>query len=363
MTMKQTKILFLIDSLGSGGAQRQITTIACLLKGRGYDVSFLCYHHDDFFKPILDRNNIRVNVVEYKNNVEKIFKLWKAVGRSCCDVVISMLSSPNLYALLTGIGRKHKVITGLRGMPQLSGGNYSKDARFEWRADYMVSNSQNAVNVWLQTYPNHKNKFKVIYNAVSLGKIDSTYELRRDGCTHIVVAATCYDVKNPRGLVEALHLMNETDRRRICIEWYGVVSGMAKIDREVSDVEKLVKEYGLENTIHFFPTSPNIANIMNEADAVALFSHGEGLPNAICEAMLIGKPIVMTRVSDFETLVDGNGFLCDSKDYMSIKDAILNLANLSDEELRAMGRVSHDKAKQLFSEESVANQWVSVIEN
>lgn len=42
------KLLFLIDSLGSGGAQRQIVTIIPLLKQKGVEVEVLCYHEDTF---------------------------------------------------------------------------------------------------------------------------------------------------------------------------------------------------------------------------------------------------------------------------------------------------------------------------
>ena len=43
------KILLLIDSLGAGGAQRQLVGLAVLLKQRGYDVSVATYHDDRFY--------------------------------------------------------------------------------------------------------------------------------------------------------------------------------------------------------------------------------------------------------------------------------------------------------------------------
>ena len=38
------KILCVIDSLGSGGAQRQLVGLAIGFKERGHEVSFLVYH-------------------------------------------------------------------------------------------------------------------------------------------------------------------------------------------------------------------------------------------------------------------------------------------------------------------------------
>ena len=45
------KILFFINYLGSGGAQRQIVELAVGFKKRGYDVKFLIYQKEygDFY--------------------------------------------------------------------------------------------------------------------------------------------------------------------------------------------------------------------------------------------------------------------------------------------------------------------------
>lgn len=101
---------------------------------------------------------------------------------------------------------------------------------------------------------------------------------------------------------------------------------------------------------------------MNEADAVGLFSKYEGLPNAICEGMMLGKPIVMTRVSDYATLVDdSNGFLCDWDSSETIKNALLRLINLRKDELLEKGKNSKTRAERLFSKERIIKQWTDFI--
>ena len=46
-------ITLLIDSLGFGGAQRQIVNLAIGLKNAGYNVSMICYRRDNFYLSIL----------------------------------------------------------------------------------------------------------------------------------------------------------------------------------------------------------------------------------------------------------------------------------------------------------------------
>lgn len=356
------KILFLIDSLGSGGAQHQMCTVSCLLKSAGYDVSFLCYHNDAFYKPLLDSYDIPVKVINYKTPVGKIIKIWKAVGESKCDVVISMLSSPNFYALISSFGRRKKVITGVRGVPDLPGGNYGKDAKLACRARYIVSNSENAKTVWLSTYPKHLDKFRVIYNIVKLDGLSTNYVLRRDGRIHICVAASLYSVKNPRGLIDALKLMTDDERSIFCIEWYGL-NGSGS-DKESSEIIDIVKKSHLESVLIIHNKTSDIANVMYQSDVVGLFSYREGLPNAICEGMMLGKPIIMTKVSDYNILVgNDNGILCDADNPVTIKEAILTICKMEDNEIVDMGQASKAKAEHLFSCESVIGQWIDIIEN
>lgn len=101
---------------------------------------------------------------------------------------------------------------------------------------------------------------------------------------------------------------------------------------------------------------------MSESDVVGLFSRVEGLPNTICEAMAIGRPIIMSEVSDYNVLVSNNGFLCNPNSVESIKNALANIISLSSNELLKMGNASKDIADKLFSEEVVGSAWMELIE-
>ena len=88
----------------------------------------------------------------------------------------------------------------------------------------------------------------------------------------------------------------------------------------------------------------------------------EGLPNAICEGMMNGKPIIMTKVSDYADLVDDtNGVLCDWDNPESIKYALLDAMQWSVDELREKGINSKNKAENLFSSKVIMNQWIKLI--
>ena len=179
--------------------------------------------------------------------------------------------------------------------------------------------------------------------------------MKKDGKMHVIVPASYREVKNPMGLLKALALMDAKERSGLLIDWYGnIKTGRACYDRMVV----FIKERDLGNVIRLFDATTDIANRINEADVVGLFSSSEGLPNSICEGMMLGKPIVMTKVSDYDVLVDQtNGFLCEWDNVQSIKDALLKVSTLSNNELSEMGLCSMNRAKVLFSKAAVLEQW------
>jgi len=360
------KLLLLIPSLGSGGAERQLVTLAVLFKQKGIDVEFLIYHKDFFYKHILDENSIKINLISTNNNFDRVLKVRKFIRDSKSDAVISFLETPSFLACVSAIGgKKWRLIT-----TELS----SKISTFEtlrgklycWLrkySDLIVCNSYNSMIMWESYHPDYFDKLKVIYNPVILPVITSTYVPRKNNRLNLVVAASYQYLKNPIGLIEALSLLDENIRKKIIINWYGrkeiTVGDTKAYDESISLIEK----YNLQDIIKLNDPTTDIANKMNEADIVGLFSQLEGLPNAICEAMMIGKPIIMSKVSDYDNLVGKeNGFLCDWDNPETIKISLEKAINLNDKELIKMGLNSKEKADKLFSSEVIVNQWISLFD-
>lgn len=78
--------------------------------------------------------------------------------------------------------------------------------------------------------------------------------------------------------------------------------------------------------------------------------------------MMIGKPTIMTKVSDFLKLIDeNNGFLCQWDNTNSIKVALQKAINLDYYQLLKMGKSSKSKAFELFSYENIKTQWLNTI--
>lgn len=364
------KILFL-GGLRSGGAEHQMVTLARLLKRDGYDVSYLSTDKSDFFLhdlesagiPLIRLKECYITSLLKLNIPRTLILLYKTLRRNKYDTVISFLTEWNFFncLLANSIGAKHKAITGIRNnRDEVFLSRREKFyAKFERNSAYKVSNSCAAKKKYAQYYPNIISKLTVIYNVVELPSIHTTYQCRKDGKTHIVVPASYRAVKNPMRMLEAVSLLSLEERSKLHIDWYGNIK--TGIDM-YTKMQEFIRLHNLAETIILHDATSEIANHVNEADFVALFSTSEGLPNAICEGMMLGKPVIMTTVSDYQILVDeSNGFLCDPMNVDTIKSSLAEIVSLPNEDILKMGLCSRLKAHELFSEEKILQQWKEII--
>ena len=363
------KILLLIDSLGSGGAQRQVVTLSRHLTERGHEVSVLIYAKGDFFESQVRENGVYVIKLSATNYLKRICAVRKAIRQGGYDVVISFLDTPNFLNNLSAISRHRtwKVITSERSNKEEM--MRSRKGRifgwFQRYSDALVCNSHNAEAMWLRYYPHYKDKLHTIYNAVEVPHCDTHYIPRRNGKLHLVVAASYQNLKNPIGLIRAVALMDPSVQEQLRVDWYGqqYVSSLEK-DLVYQESLTLIRKQRLSDIIHLHEPTAEIHSKMKEADFIGLFSQLEGLPNAICEGMLLSKPIIMSRVSDYNVLVDErNGFICDWDNELSIKEALEKVLQLTTDEVLDMGANSYTKAQKLFDPSRVVQQWEQLIES
>lgn len=364
------KLLFL-GSLQSGGSEHQMVVIARLLKKEGYNVTYLTGDKSDFFQKDLETENIPIiRIDENKlasllklNRLRITIKLHKVLKHGKFDTVISFLGLWNFQNDFWAKWKstKHRAITGIRN---------NRDEVFLWSREKFynrferntyrkVSNSESALKKYAHYYPQFTSKLMTIYNIVELPPIVSSYSCKKDGRINIIVPASYREVKNPMRMLEAITLMPAEERKNIRIDWYGnIKGGQALYDRMV----EYIRANDLEESIVLHDATTDIANRINEADMVGLFSTSEGLPNSVCEGMIMGKPIIMTKVSDFDVLVDAsNGFLCDANSTISIMEALQSASKLSEYNLKTMSDCSKQKAQTLFSERLLIEQWKQII--
>ncbi len=122
-----------------------------------------------------------------------------------------------------------------------------------------------------------------------------------------------------------------------------------------AELEKQVSDMSCRDSIHFFGHRENIEQLLRGMDVFVLSSLAEGMPRAILEAMAAGVPCVATEVGGILEIISGNnvGTLVPPKDSEALTQAMINIADLTDEKLEKQVEEAQNRVRQFYSHKIV----------
>ena len=359
------RTVLLIDSLGAGGAQRQLAGLACMLKERGVDVMICTYYPIMFYGKQIEEHGVPCEMITDGGSMWKRFSLLrKKLLALQPDVVVAYLDTPCILASLIRLsGVKFKLIVSERNTTQ----KLSKRERLKFwlyrKADCIVPNSYAQGEFVCKHYPRYSEKTVVIPNFVDLQKFAFQGMRRRSNRPVILVAASVWPSKNTKGFIEAVRLLKQR-RSDFVVKWFGVNMSTTIQQNKVymDDCLQLIKEYGLEETCFLYPKTQQIDEEYRKADYFCLPSFYEGTPNVLCEAMACSLPIVCSSVCDNPKYVhEGeNGFLFNPRDIHDMADKLEMALNLEEEEYGTYSVQSRSIAEQYMSEQMFVERYMAL---
>ena len=361
-------ILCTIDSLSSGGSQRQLVNIAVGFREKGHRVSFLIYHDIRFYDDILRINDIAIHVVQESGYLKRLIRIRRFIRRGGYDAVVSFMETPDFICEIAGLPfRKWKLIVGERSAhPDIY--RSVKRIIFRWFhlfSDYVVANSYANLKMVRSVSPLlPRSKCRVVYNMLDLDYWSPLkgYVPLREGRLKLVVVASHQYLKNLNGLVDAIALLSDADREKISVEWYGdKLTEPYYSDAYPQAIEK-IEMLKLNDLIRFYPATKEIRQKIQEADAAGLFSFYEGFPNSVCEAMACAKPVICSSVSDLPLLLsDDPALLCDPADARSIARSISYLIGMGPERLKETGERNLAIARKNFDKNILIDSYLNLM--
>jgi glycosyltransferase involved in cell wall biosynthesis len=330
--------LLVIDHLGLGGAQRQLCELACGLCERGHRVEVLVYHPKiSFFRPRLDAMNIPVHEVHKDRTftVAVIRRLRALFRTSQFDVVISYLPSPNIYCEIAhGAASRPKLIVSERVSHHDDRSWTVATGRrlLHGFADAVVTNSQTHA-AWLRSRWWLRHKTRCIYNGIALGPTPAASEWAGQGpqLRLLAVGRICPQ-KNIDGLIAGLRQFYSEYGYVPRMSWAGRPEagrvGQA-YERQIQQLLSRAPE--IEARWQWLGEQRDMRAVIEAHDALIHAAHYEGLPNAVCEALAAGTPVLISDVCDHSLLVaDGvRGFTFEPRVPGSIARAISRLIRLT----------------------------------
>jgi len=293
-----SKIMFHLNTLAQGGAERVVSNLANeLCEGDDEIIVATEWFEDNEF--VLKDKVKRLHVGlkdedESKSRISKAFLRLKylrdAIKKENPDVVIAFAQKAIYRSLFAVKGLKNPVIVCVRTDPV---GHYDRTSD-KLVMPFIVSRANGAV---FQTkgqrdfFPKHwRDISTIILNPVNdkyfLNREDAEYEKKSNV---IVQHARLVDFKNQPMLIDAFMKV-----RPKYTEYELKIYGPDSLDGTKEILENKIKEYNAVDFIHLMGGSDELEKLVPEADIYAFSSDWEGLPNTLIEAMAMGMPIVAT---------------------------------------------------------------------
>ncbi len=298
-------LTLIISSLNSGGAQRVLSNLANHWSSQGHEISLITLDNSQSlpFYPL--DSNIRLFQLN-KNNSEssrikrlfslgdRFFSLRQKITKLKPDVIISFVDIMNITTLISTLGLKIPVIVCERTHPQ-----YYKILPLYQNLRRLLYPKAKQVIVQTKSVAHYFRNLKnisIIPNAISSPSI--TKKDVESAPKHIVSVGRLCPFKGFDTLIYAFSNLHQY-HPKLMLTIYGE-------GQERENLEKLIISLNLEDKVFLPGTIKNIQEALITSDLFIFPSHYEGFPNALCEAMAVGLPVIASNCSgNIDIVQDG----------------------------------------------------------
>ena len=293
--MDVKKIVFLINSLESGGAERVVSNLLNNLVDKN-DCYLILIHDYKFYNIDSRVKIITLNESKELSGITKLlrlpilaYKLSKIIKKYEFDRIVSFLTRSNYINVLSNIFIKHKTIINERAMPSLQYqyGLNGKINRFLIK--YLYPKSDLCLSNSYGNMMDLKNKFKVInldyiHNPFNIEMIEKMskeeIEIKKKRFTFVTVGRLDKG-KNHKLIIDAI--------RDIDADLWIIGDGELK-----EEIEEYIRVQKLENKVYLLGKKENPFSYISKADCFVFASNHEGFPNVLIEALACELPIIST---------------------------------------------------------------------
>ena len=369
------KIIFTLASLGSGGAERVVSLLANKMAEQGHQVEIICLKFNDVYYKLYPDVKVTLAMQQTKNRITEVFWLRKYVKREQPDVVIAFTEGVYCFTIAALLGTKIPVIASERLDPSAMTWkrNLLKRLLLPY-ADWLVVQT----NTIKDYFPkNIQKKTSVIYNPVRDSISHSTLHINSaDFCHDSAKCASTMALAVPKVPHSTLNQIISVARLYPQKNQEMMIRAFAKIAEKYPDWQLVIYGEGprrqslqlkidnlqLTDRVQLPGRTEKVIDELRKSKIFCLSSDYEGMSNSMIEAICVGLPVVSTKVSGTDELIqDGvNGLLVNIGDEQGMTDALEKL--IHDEELmKQMGEANRKKAS-LFQIDTIVNEWMELID-
>ena len=365
------KLLILIHSMSSGGAERVTANLANHWAEQGWDISIVTLTTDseDFYALLPAINRISLNLaIDSKNvvssiinNIKRILAVRKILKSIKPKIALGMMTSANVYLALAGYGLHDIRIIGSEHThpPQMPLGRmweFLRKHTYKYLDHLAVLTSE--TQDWIRKSTNAK-QVTVIPNAIP-------YPLT----TQEPIFNPSNYLDNNNFYLIAVGRFGEEKRFDLLIKAFSSISrqyhnlnliilGEGQLRQSL---QAQIKDLQLESRVLMPGRVGNVGDWYAAADIYIMTSRFEGFPNTLVEAMAYGLPAISfdCDTGPRDIIRHGvDGLLVPPNNIPELVLAIEKL--IDDESLRKEMAEKAIEVRERFSMEKITQQWERII--
>ena len=340
------KVLFVMESLSIGGAEKSLITLLSNLDYSKYDVDLFLFYQKGEFLELLPKE---VNLIEVpdtfkifiKNPKESVnelikkrkFKLlmfkgleiislvinkfilkkeyigWNYIAESIniipknYDVAIGFLEKKSIYFTVDKTNAKKKIGWIHTDYKKIEF-NFKLDNKYLNDLDKIVAVSEPCKNSLINTFSNIEDRICVIPNMISNKLIKKMANEKITDFNFIqdkVVICTVGRLTKAKGYDMAIQCCEKLLKRSLDFKWIVIGEGY-----ERENIEKIINEKNLKENFILLGSKSNPYPYIKSCDIYVQPSRWEGFGITVSEAKILNKPIVVSDIPEFIEQIENN---------------------------------------------------------
>ncbi len=359
------KLVILIGSMSSGGAERVTANLANYWSQKGWQITIVTMTatERDFYQlnPQVKRigldlaNESKGAIDALFRNMKRIQKTEEIIKREQPNVVLAMMTAANIWVALTSSRFKNIVFVGSEHNypPRASAIRiWNQLRKYLYKKLDAVTALTSETREWIQNNTNAK-RVPIIPNPIwpfdSHRPIVDTPNKEKDKKI-LLAAGRLVSQKGFDLLLKAFSKISDE-----FFNWELYILGEGHLREEL---EREVESLGLRNKVYLSGCVGNIRDWYEWADIYVMSSRFEGFGNTLAEAMACGLPVISfdCNAGPRDIIRQGvDGLLISTEDVNALADGLKRL--MGDAELRQKFASKAIEVRERFSIEKIASIW------
>lgn len=357
------RIMLVMHSVGVGGAERVVTTLANEFAARGNEVCIVAL---EVKRPALPLSE---SVLLLELNARKsiggllhvMMSLRKAIRDFKPDVVHSHMVHSNLVTrLLRCVAPIPRLISTVHntnegGWPRMLAYRITHHL-----ADVTTNVSREAVAAFEEVRAVKKGQMLVVHNGIDTRAFQysqSSRDRTRSSLGIMASTSLILAVGRLEPQKDYPNLLKSLSQLPHHLEWEAVIAGAGQLDAELLD---LASNLGLTHRVRFLGVRSDVRDLMCAADVFVLSSDYEGFGLVVGEAMACERLVVATDCGGVAEVVGGLGHLVPPRQPEALAAGLAQAIALPRDQARQIGRQARERVQTLFSLDAAVDRWLGL---